>query len=162
MKKNINIFMLVGLNTEDEFLQFLNLFPQKTHETRPKIRFIFNYFEPMVGTPMESFNLYNLQELNMYKLCYMYKSYSKRILAYRDTLKMVFPVFRCLLSRCNRDEAPFIWSLRKLRDVHTIFDAMCTNGMEKHIISLPHTNPVIGPYEKTKERFKKTKIYNTI
>lgn len=145
-KQNIKLFMMCGLDSFDLWKEFIDIFPSDISKS-PKLEIILNYFEPMIGTPMENFNLFDLIELNIGKFQYLLKRRVHRVLVWRLTLKPIFTIFRTILSRCSAKEAPYIWSLRNIRNLSELYNAVDELGLGSHIKSTVHKNPVVQPYK---------------
>jgi len=116
MGKRMNIFMIAGLETEQDYLDFGKDVLEPDYDTNPKIGFIFNYLSPQKLTPLENFNLENIIEVNLEKIKYWWKIRNGRVVIFHsNTLRPYNAIKYSICERANEETIDAAWGLVERR-----------------------------------------------
>lgn len=102
-KKTTNIFMIVGLETEDEIIDFADRVIGKGINRQPLIGFIMNYLNPNVGTPLEDFDCTKIIPLDFKRIVFYFHRINARFRVYHsNAIKPYNKIYITLIERSSQ------------------------------------------------------------
>jgi len=112
-KQRVNLFMIAGLNTQEEWEVFAELL-DIDYIGSPKIGIVINYFDPQPLTPLAKYDLRKIININIPRIKRIWKIKSARIVIYRDLkLSPYNPIINTMLCRANWYDVDKILELKK-------------------------------------------------
>jgi hypothetical protein len=132
-KKRCNIFLIAGLDTQEQWENFVNILP-KDFDSSPRLNFIVNYFDPSVGTPLYKYNLSKLIPLNLQKIRRLWKLHNGRVVIFNDgSLSWKNNAIHTLLQRVDETKVEKVLKLQNLKyeTYGSMIDVFYKNGLEK-------------------------------
>jgi len=135
-KKNANIFLIAGLNQQEEFENFTEILGED-YGVSPKLNFIINYFDPSRLTPLQNFDLSKLIPINIPKIKRLWKTQNGRVVIFRDhTISWKNSTFDSVMQRIDEMKVAKLLELKKEKyeSFDQMIDVLKHKGFEREIM----------------------------
>jgi len=135
-KQVLLLFFMVGLETEEDWKSFIDLIPQD-YSPAYRIELVTNYFEPVSGTPLQYYNLFELKPINITKIMYLTANKNCRIKFVSPNINLAFPIYRAILQRLSIEDCKLWIKIAKNKnDYIDVLEAAIKLGFEDKIKGL--------------------------
>lgn len=135
--KRSNIFMIAGLNTQDEWEYFTEILPYDSLVAKPAIGIVINYIDPSFGTPLERYDLRKIIPVNIPRIKRLWKLHNSRIKIFHEaSLSWKNSTIDSIIQRSYGIDK--IEKLLKLKnetfsDFQEFIDRLYSEGFEKEV-----------------------------
>lgn len=112
-KQRVNMFMIAGLDSQESWEGFAELFEQ-SYEASPKIGVIINYFDPAKLTPFQNYDIRKIQPINIPRIKRIWKTKNTRLVIFMDlSIRPYNAIIDTMFNRANWYDVDMIMKMRK-------------------------------------------------